>query len=252
MSWIKMRDELQTHPKVVRILSATKSDKFRVVGGLHAVWCIFDQHSIDGVLVGYTPETLDHIIGWKGFADAMISVGWLTHDGSETLVLPEFEEHNGQSGKRRAEDQKRKKGERKADKMNEFYGQESVNDSDKSRTESGTRGGVEKEKEKDKSKPKNIRFDALAHLESLGVEQKIASDWLALRKAKKLAPTETAFAGVLRQAERAGISMNDAVQTCCIRGWGGFEAAWLKDRPATPSSGSSVADEYADLMRGSL
>jgi hypothetical protein len=110
--WIKLRIDLQTHPKVVRILSATKSDKFRAIGGLHAVWSVFDTHSQDGVLHGYTPETLDHIIGWQGFSAAMISVGWLEFDDKETLNLPEFTEHNGKSGKRRAEDQKRKRDER--------------------------------------------------------------------------------------------------------------------------------------------
>jgi hypothetical protein len=112
--WIKMRLDLQSHPKIVRILSATKSDKFRVIGGLHAVWSVFDTHSSDGRLDGYTPEALDHIIGWPGFADAVIAVGWLEVDGAETLILPEFDEHNGKSGKRRAEDQKRKREGRKS------------------------------------------------------------------------------------------------------------------------------------------
>lgn len=108
-----MRIDLQTHPKVVRILSATQSDKFRAIGGLHAVWGVFDLHSEDGKLHGYTPETLDHIIGWAGFASAMLGVGWLAFDGQETLTLPEFTEHNGQSAKRRGEDQKRKRDGRK-------------------------------------------------------------------------------------------------------------------------------------------
>jgi len=111
--WIKMRVDLQTHPKIVRILSATKADKFRVIGGLHAVWSVFDTHSVDGTLNGYTPDTLDHIIGWPGFSEAMIRAEWLSFDGAETLVLPEFDEHNGKSGKRRAEDQKRKRDGRK-------------------------------------------------------------------------------------------------------------------------------------------
>ena len=112
--WIKMRTDLQTHPKVVRILSATSTDKFRVIGGLHAVWAVFDTHSTDGILKGYTPELLDHVIGWDGFSRAMESVGWLLFDGLETLSLPEFDTHNGQSAKRRAEDQKRKKNSRKS------------------------------------------------------------------------------------------------------------------------------------------
>lgn len=112
--WIKMRIDLQSHPKVVRILSATRTDKFRVIGGLHSVWSVFDLHSEDGRLRGYTPEALDHVIGWDGFSRAMESVGWLLFDGLETLTLPEFAEHNGQSAKRRGEDQKRKKNARKS------------------------------------------------------------------------------------------------------------------------------------------
>src|SRR6185312_13409548 len=118
--WIKMRSELQSHPKVVRILSAMRphdvqnaTDKFRVIGGLHAAWSVFDTHSTDGVLFGYTPDLLNHVIGWPGFAEAMIAVDWLSFDGRETLTLPEFDEHNSQSAKRRAEDQKRKRDGRK-------------------------------------------------------------------------------------------------------------------------------------------
>ena len=114
--WIKMRTDLLTHPKVVRILSATcpqalrnASEKYRVIGGLHAVWTVFDTHSSDGVLHGYTPELLDNVIGWDGFSRAMEAVGWLLFDGLQTLSLPDFDTHNGQSAKRRGEDQKRKK-----------------------------------------------------------------------------------------------------------------------------------------------
>lgn len=110
--WIKMRIDLQSHPKIVRILSATDSDKFRAIGGLHAVWSIFDTHSEDGVLLGYSAKTLDHVIGWQGFTDAMISVGWV-EEVVGGLVMPGFDEHNGKSGKRRAEDQKRKREGRK-------------------------------------------------------------------------------------------------------------------------------------------
>lgn len=129
-----MRCELQTHPKIVRILSATKADKFRVIGGLHSVWSVFDAHSTDGVLFGYTPDTLDHVIGWDGFSKAMISVGWLIYDGAETLSLPEFDEHNGKSGKRRAEDQKRKRNGRKEDDSPKDVRNESGQNADKKRT----------------------------------------------------------------------------------------------------------------------
>lgn len=110
--WIKMRAELHTHPKIVRMSSALKADRLRVVGGLHSAWCLFDVHSTDGLLHGYTPETLDDLIGFPGFARAMIAVGWLEEDG-ENLVMPRFDAHNGQSAKRRAQDADRKKKSRK-------------------------------------------------------------------------------------------------------------------------------------------
>lgn len=105
--WIKMGTGLRSHPKTVRIMSALQADRLRVVGALHAVWCVFDQHSPDGFLAGYTPEVMDSEIGWAGFSAAMMAVGWLNAT-SEGLSVPEYQEHNGPTAKRRALDTKRK------------------------------------------------------------------------------------------------------------------------------------------------
>lgn len=110
--WIKMRADLHTHPKVVRMASALKADRLRIVGGLHSAWCLFDVHSVDGLLDGYAAETLDDMIGFPGFSRAMIAVGWLEECG-ESLVMPRFDAHNGQSAKRRAQDADRKRESRK-------------------------------------------------------------------------------------------------------------------------------------------
>lgn len=111
--WIKMRADLHTHPKVVRMASALKADRLRIVGGLHSAWCLFDVHSVDGFLDGYSADTLDDLIGFPGFSRAMMAVGWLEENG-ESLVMPRFEAHNGQSAKRRAQDADRKRNVRKA------------------------------------------------------------------------------------------------------------------------------------------
>lgn len=121
--WIKMRADLHTHPKVVRMASALKADRLRIVGGLHSAWCLFDVHSVDGFLDGYSAETLDDLIGFPGFSRAMMAVGWLEENG-ESLVMPRFEAHNGQSAKRRAQDADRKRNVRK----------ESASEADKKRT----------------------------------------------------------------------------------------------------------------------
>ncbi|SEO63851.1 hypothetical protein SAMN02800692_1540 [Luteibacter sp. UNC138MFCol5.1] len=115
--WIKMRSDLFTHPKVVRMASALKADRLRVVGGLMSVWCLFDAHSADGKIEGYDFGTVDELLNWPGFAASMSAVNWLAQDG-ESLVLPDFDKHNGQSAKRRAQDADRKREVRKTSASN--------------------------------------------------------------------------------------------------------------------------------------
>lgn len=130
--WIKMRNNLHTHPKVVRIASALKADRLKTVGGLHAVWCLFDEHSEDGSLSGYSLHAIDELIGFEGFASAMVSVKWLV-EGVDCVVLPEFDEHNGQSAKRRAQETQRKRREREETAANAVQ-KTSARDADKKRT----------------------------------------------------------------------------------------------------------------------
>jgi len=126
--WIKMRGDLHTHPKVVRMMSALNADKLRIVGGLHAVWCLFDVHSVDGIMDGYTPEFIDTYLGWEGFAQAMIGISWLYYE-NETLIMPNFQKHNGQSAKRRAQETERKASARRAQTVRKV----SADDADKKR-----------------------------------------------------------------------------------------------------------------------
>jgi hypothetical protein len=128
--WIKMRIDLQTHPKVFRIVSALKADRLRVIGGLHVAWSIFDTHCDDGVLVGYTAEAMDAVIGWQGFTQAMIDVEWASINDAGSLVMPRFDEHNGASAKRRANDNERKRAARKSGNVRNV----SASDADSLRT----------------------------------------------------------------------------------------------------------------------
>lgn len=71
------------------------------------------------------------------------------------------------------------------------------------------------------------RFDAVQHLVSLGVIEQVAKDYCQQRKKK---PTVTAIDGIYKQAQKAGISLNKALEICCARGWEGFKAEWIKDK----------------------
>jgi hypothetical protein len=111
--WIKVRVTLHTHPKVVRIVCAVCAQLVRdgcaasaqrcmVVGALHQVWSLFDAHSRDGILEGYSLQTVDELVGIPGFSNAMGSVGWLTQT-DKGLEMRDFDIHNGMGAKRRAD-----------------------------------------------------------------------------------------------------------------------------------------------------
>lgn len=70
------------------------------------------------------------------------------------------------------------------------------------------------------------RFEPLAALLALGVDAQVAADWLAVRKAKRAALTQTALDDVVAEAHKAGISVAEAVRICAVRGWQGFKASW--------------------------
>jgi uncharacterized protein YdaU (DUF1376 family) len=62
-----------------------------------------------------------------------------------------------------------------------------------------------------------------------GVSESIFKDYLEVRRTKKAKWTETALKGLQREAGKANISLEKAMQICCERNWVGIQASWLKD-----------------------
>jgi uncharacterized protein YdaU (DUF1376 family) len=79
----------------------------------------------------------------------------------------------------------------------------------------------------------------------VGVTESVWQDWLSLRKTKKAAVTQTAIDGIAREASKAGVSLQVALETCCARGWTGFKAEWLKDK----GEQKSFAEKDYDFKR---
>lgn len=76
----------------------------------------------------------------------------------------------------------------------------------------------------------SLRSGDVAHL-ALGITAKVLSDYLAVRKAKRAGPlTDTAIAGLQREADKAGITLADAITACCEFSWTGFNADWYAER----------------------
>lgn len=59
------------------------------------------------------------------------------------------------------------------------------------------------------------------------IDPQVVRDFKALRKAKKAAITPTVIAGIKREAEKVGYTLETALRTCCERGWQGFKAEWV-------------------------
>lgn len=66
-----------------------------------------------------------------------------------------------------------------------------------------------------------------------GVTESVFKDYLEVRKTKKAKWTDTALKGLTKEAEKAGISLQEAMELCCARGWVGFKAEWIKDQQPT-------------------
>ena len=62
------------------------------------------------------------------------------------------------------------------------------------------------------------------------VSSSVWESFLQLRKAKKAPLTQAALSGIQREADKAGWTLEDALQKCCERGWQGFDASWVEHR----------------------
>ena len=105
--------------------------------------------------------------------------------------------------------------------------------------------GKGKEQGKEQGKVNNKKPTASAVLAALGVDQTVADDWIQLRKTKKATITQTALDGIQREAEKAEISMTDALRICCERGWAGFDSSWDWRSKSSGNTGRTRADQIA-------
>lgn len=78
------------------------------------------------------------------------------------------------------------------------------------------------------NKPKKTtqKSDAEILLEQFGITGQLAKDFIAHRKVKRAAISETQLNRLQKQADKAGISICEAVEICIERNWQGFNAAW--------------------------
>lgn len=107
---------------------------------------------------------------------------------------------------------------------------------------------AEAEAEADTKEKNTSRAKAL--LPPDGVSPSVWQDFLKHRKAKKAPVTETSLAGIKREADKAGWSLEDALRECCTRGWQSFKADWVECVPAVkPDKDPAIAKIERDAAR---
>jgi len=86
---------------------------------------------------------------------------------------------------------------------------------------------IQKQKQKQKKEDQKTAPEGVDLLE--GISPQIAKDFKALRSRQHAPITETAMKGIAREATKAGMSVEDALRTCCENSWRGFNADWPKN-----------------------
>lgn len=90
-----------------------------------------------------------------------------------------------------------------------------------------------------KSKKNDTHSADLAALENMGVETQLAKDWLQTRKEKRAGSlTQTVITALRREAEKAGLTVPQAVQVAAERGWARFHASYLHNETQPFSGGT--------------
>ena len=138
--WIKIEHGLLGKPEVMLLADALDISHYEAVGHLVAFWQWVDLNmSPECPQVKGTKKGLDRVAGRDGFADALVSVGWLeVQDG--VVCIPGYEVHLSKSAKERAKGQKKKAMQRI--KL-------SPNEGDKQGDKTGTKGGTREEKRRE-------------------------------------------------------------------------------------------------------
>lgn len=100
-----------------------------------------------------------------------------------------------------------------------------------------------------KKRKKPSEFATEADLLAAGVSERHAREWLAIRKAKGMPLSLTAWDEVLQQAQKAGKTPAEAIRTSCAQGWAGFRASWLARIAEEPAAEHKPAPKPELLTR---
>ena len=74
------------------------------------------------------------------------------------------------------------------------------------------------------------KFNFANALVSQGADQKLISEYMEVRKAKKAVNSETAFKSLISEQQKSGLTVNQVLEHCVVNSWKGFKAEWIKNQ----------------------
>ena len=74
------------------------------------------------------------------------------------------------------------------------------------------------------------KFNFADALVPQGADQKLISEYMEVRKAKKAVNSETAFKSLISEQQKSGLTLNQVLEHCVVNSWKGFKAEWIKNQ----------------------
>lgn len=94
---------------------------------------------------------------------------------------------------------------------------------------------------------KTTQKNSLALLAEFGIVGQLAEDFIAHRKSKRAAITQTVLVGYQREAHKAGIPLAEAITISIERNWQGFKAEWnWRDDNMATATNTRKTSAFAD------
>lgn len=223
--WIKFEASTLDKAEVWQIAADLSIDPDAVLGKLLRVWVWFDQHTEEGNAPSVTKMLLDRQVGVTGFCDAMVGAGWMDDDG-DSIGLPNFDRHNGETAKKRALTAKRvAKHKRRGNADGNAKVTPEVTPDALPREEKRREEGTTPHKPP-KGGGQSVSADTIKS-EFPSVPDELAREFLTYRKSK--APlTPTAWSRMVIEIRKSNMPPEDALSECMARGWRGLKAQWLE------------------------
>jgi hypothetical protein len=110
-------------------------------------------------------------------------------------------------------------------KLSHWLEQDDINAISKRYQDDALETETETEKEREKETKK-----ATIVATPIGVSQEVWDSFVKQRKTKKAQITELVIAGIQREANKAGWSLENALNEIVVRNWQSFKAEWVKEK----------------------